>query len=228
MRVDVFILPTSTAHLEMELKCSSSLRFRSLQVRNEDDFAAMLAEEVLPQFHFALIEAKVMTVATQQTVATFAPNPVAQIIAQNCATGGRRDHQPNGEAVGRLLASLLPCLDGHLLGLTLAACDADPFRAARFTDGKQNREDTILKLRLDIVGIDRPGEGDRPFKRAGDDFPREPVVSLTMTFRLATLRLLCLLPSVLLFRLCWALLALHLPLGLALMIVLVAVAPSNR
>lgn len=72
---------------------------------------------------------------------------------------------------GPLLPLLLPCLDGHLLRLTLAACDADPLRAARFTDGKQNREDPILEARLDIVGIDRPGEDDRPFKRAGDDFP---------------------------------------------------------
>src|SRR5260370_32597559 len=66
----------------------------------EDPFAAMLAEEVLPQFHFALIEAKVMTVAAQQTVATFAPNPVAEIIAQNCTTGSRHDHQRRREAVG--------------------------------------------------------------------------------------------------------------------------------
>ncbi len=60
----------------------------------------MLAEEVLPQFHFALIEAKVTTVAAQQTVATFAPNPVAEIIAQNCTTGSRHDHQRRREAVG--------------------------------------------------------------------------------------------------------------------------------
>ena len=58
----------------------------------------------------------------------------------------------------------LSCLDGHLLRLTLAACDADPLRAAPFTNGKHNREDPILELRLDIVGIDRPGEGDHPFK----------------------------------------------------------------
>src|SRR5260370_36282337 len=66
----------------------------------EDPFAAMLAEEILPQFHFALIEAKVMTVAAQQTVATFAPNPVAEIIAKNCTTGSRHDHQRRREAAG--------------------------------------------------------------------------------------------------------------------------------
>ena len=125
---------------------------------------------------------------------------------------------------------LLPRTDGYLLRLTLTACDSDPLRAARFTDGKLNREYPILELRLDIVGIERPGESDHPFKRAGDDFPREPVVSLPMTACLATLGLLCLLSSVLLFRL-WRtllLLALHLSLGLVLMLVLMAVAPSNR
>src|SRR5205807_6937520 len=76
----------------------------------------------------------------------------------------------------------LSCLDGHLLRLTLATCDADPLRAAPSTNGEHNREDPILELRLDIVGIDRPGEGDHPFKCAGDDFPREPVVSTPMAF----------------------------------------------
>src|SRR5260370_3617150 len=52
----------------------------------EDHFAAMLAEEILPQFHFALIEAQLTTVAAQQTVATFAPNPVAEMIAPQCLT----------------------------------------------------------------------------------------------------------------------------------------------
>ncbi len=80
----------------------------------------------------------------------------------------------------RVLLTLLPRPNGHRLLLSLAACDADPLRAARFTNGKHNREDPILKLRLDIIGIDRSREGDRPFKRAGDDFPREPVVSLPM------------------------------------------------
>src|SRR5438552_8918104 len=89
----------------------------------------------------------------------------------------------------------LSCLDGHLLRLTLAACNADPLRAAPFTNREHNREDPILELRLDIVGIDRPGEGDHPFKCAGDDFSREPVVSTPMAFRLA---LLCLLSTVLL------------------------------
>src|SRR2546425_3224784 len=73
----------------------------------EDHFAAMLAEEVLPQFHFALIEAKVMTVAAQQTIAAFTPHPVAEIMAYNRPQGRRRDHQRNGEAVSR------PGIDGR-------------------------------------------------------------------------------------------------------------------
>src|SRR6266851_2730283 len=107
--------------------------------------------------------------------------------------------------------------------------DADPLRAARFTDGKHNREDPILELRLDIIGIDRPGEGDRPFKRAGDDFPREPVVSLTMATRLATLSLLLGLGLTLL-SLLLGLLSLLLPLALSLVLVLVLLAelPPNR
>src|SRR5437868_4868669 len=72
----------------------------------EDHFAAMLAEEVLPQFHFALVEAKVMTVAAQKAVAAFTSNPVAQIIAYNRPQGRRSDHQRNGEAVSR------PGIDG--------------------------------------------------------------------------------------------------------------------
>src|SRR5215472_2090811 len=69
-----------------------------------------------------------------------------------------------------LLPSLLPCSDGHLLGLTLTACDADPLGTALLADRKQNREDPIFQLRLDRVGIDRPGEGHHPFKRAREDF----------------------------------------------------------
>src|SRR5437762_2491357 len=98
---------------------------------------------------------------------------------------------------GPLLLLLLSCPNEHLLRLTLTVrltaslaagldvLEADPSRAARFTDGKQKREDPILEFRLDIVGIDRPGEGDRPFKRASDDFPREPVVSPSVAFLLA-------------------------------------------
>src|SRR5579864_5935331 len=122
---------------------------------------------------------------------------------------------------------LLPCPDGHRLLLSLAACDADPLRAARFTDGKHNREDPILELRLDIIGIDRPGEGDRPFKRAGDDFPREPVVSLTMATRLATLSLLLGLRLGLGLTLL-SLLLLSLALSLVLVLVLLAELPPNR
>jgi hypothetical protein len=128
-----------------------------------------------------------------------------------------------------LLPLLLPCPDGHLLRLTLAPCDADALRAARFTDGKQNRENPILEGRLDIVGIDRPGESDRPFKRAGRDFPQEPVVSLRMALHPG---LLPLLSYILLLRLGLALLlrrlTLRLTFGLVLMLVLMAVATSNR
>jgi hypothetical protein len=46
----------------------------------------MLAEEVLPQFHFTFIEMDVATVAAQQAITTFASNTVAEIIAQNCET----------------------------------------------------------------------------------------------------------------------------------------------
>ena len=75
------------------------------------------------------------------------------------------DDAPQSVVKG-LLPFLLSCPDGHLLRLTLAFRETDPLRFARFTDGKQNGEDPILELRLDIVCIDRPGEGDRSFKRA--------------------------------------------------------------
>src|SRR5258708_31628597 len=108
------------------------------------------------------------------------------------------------------LGALLPGLDGHLRPLTLAACNADPPRAALFTDGKLNREDPILVARLDPVDIDRLGEGDRPFKRAGGDFLQEPDISTRMAVCRALLRLLS---SVVPLRL---LLALHLVLTLVL------------
>ena len=95
--------------------------------------------------------------------------------------------------------------------MTLPPAEANPPWAACFSDGKRNRENPILELRLDIVGIDGPGESDRAFKLAVDDFPREPVVSLTMPVRLTLLgglRLLCLLSSVMLLRLRLALLLL--------------------
>jgi len=75
------------------------------------------------------------------------------------------------------------------------AFDGDPLRAARFTYGKPDREYPILKFRLDIIGIDRPGEGYRPFKRASDNFPRKPVVSFPVAL---CFPLLCLLSSALL------------------------------
>ncbi len=91
----------------------------------------------------------------------------------------------------------------------------------------------------DIVDIDEPGEGDRPFKRAGGYFLQEPVVPLPVAVRLAlhpvllglalllrrrALRLTCL---PLLLACLPLLLSLHLSLGLLLMLVLIAVATSN-
>src|SRR4051794_24943904 len=127
----------------------------------------------------------------------------------------------------QLLSLLLPCLDGYLLWLTFAACNADALRAAFFADRNHNRENPILEFRLDIVGIDRPGEGDRPFKGAGDDFPQEPVVSLP-ALHPATLGLLCLLSSALLLTLLLRRPTLHLTLGLVLMLILMAIATANR
>lgn len=61
----------------------------------------MLAKEVLPQFQFGLIQTDRATVAAQQPGATFAANPIAQIIAQNGATGSRYDHLRKRESVAR-------------------------------------------------------------------------------------------------------------------------------
>ena len=66
----------------------------------------MLTEEVLPQFHPVLINVKIMAIAAQQPVAAFASYPVADIIAQNCPEGSRRNDQRNGETMGR------PSIDG--------------------------------------------------------------------------------------------------------------------
>src|SRR5258708_8994149 len=126
----------------------------------------------------------------------------------------------------QLLSLLLPCPDGYLLRLTFAACNADALRAAFFTDRNHNRENPILEFRLDFVGIDRPGEGDRPFKRAGDDFSQEIVVSLA--FHPPTLGLLRLLPSALLLTLLLRLPTLLLTLRLVLTLILIAIATANR
>ncbi len=137
-----------------------------------------------------------------------------------------------GDPLLALRLPLLPCLDGYLLRSLLAACETDSPRAGRFIYGQQNREDPVLELCVDMVDIDEPGEGDRPFKRAGGYFLQEPVVPLPVAVRLAlhpvllglalllrrrSLRLTCL-PL---------LLSLHLSLGLLLMLVLIAVATSN-
>src|SRR2546428_2483353 len=63
----------------------------------EDDFAAMPHEEVLPQFQPALLQTNVATIAPQQTVPTLAPDPEAQIITQDRPTGRRRDYHWNEE-----------------------------------------------------------------------------------------------------------------------------------
>ncbi len=67
----------------------------------EDDLAAMLAEQVQPQFQFALIEADVASVTAQQAEPTFAAHPEPEIIAQDRPAGGCHDHQGNGQPVRR-------------------------------------------------------------------------------------------------------------------------------
>jgi hypothetical protein len=134
-----------------------------------------------------------------------------------------------------LLPLLLSCLNGYLLRLTLA-CETDTLWATGFIYRKHNREDSILEFRLNIVDIDRPGEGDRPFKRPGRNFLQEPVVTLLVAvrsallaiasllwlpnWRLTCLRLLLALPLTLL-------LALRLTLLLFPMLVLITIATSN-
>src|SRR5438105_11236942 len=46
----------------------------------EDDFAAMAQEEVLPQLQPALLKANIATIAPQQTVAALASDPETEII----------------------------------------------------------------------------------------------------------------------------------------------------
>src|SRR5215467_11918427 len=115
------------------------------------------------------------------------------------------------------LLSLSSCPDGHLLRLTLGTCEANPLWAAGFTDGEFYGKHPILELRLYTVGIDRPGKGNRPFKRARDDFLREPVVSIPVTAPSPLLRL-----GLALLRL------LPRALRLVLVLVLMAVLPANR
>src|SRR5712691_4791617 len=89
----------------------------------EDHLATMLQEEVLPQFQLALIKTNRAAIAAQQTVATFASNPEAQIITQNGPTGGSYNHESKGQAVRR------PSINGgneqHRLAREGNACALD-------------------------------------------------------------------------------------------------------
>lgn len=49
-------------------------------------------EKILPQLQPAFLEANIAPIAPQQTVATLAPDPEAEIIPQDRPTGRRRDH----------------------------------------------------------------------------------------------------------------------------------------
>src|SRR2546421_9562128 len=62
----------------------------------EDDLAAVLHEEVLPQLQLAFIQTNIVTVAAQETVAAHASNYEAEVITQDSATGSSHDHQQNG------------------------------------------------------------------------------------------------------------------------------------
>ena len=89
----------------------------------EDDLAAVLHEEVLPQFQLAFIQTNIATVAAQETVAALASDPEAEIIAQDGATGGSHDHERNGKMMR------CPCINGgneqHRLAREGNACALD-------------------------------------------------------------------------------------------------------
>ncbi len=57
-------------------------------------------EEVEAQFQLALVEADIVPVAMHETIATLAPHPEAEIIAQNGPAGRRSNDQHKGELVG--------------------------------------------------------------------------------------------------------------------------------
>src|SRR5258708_15479453 len=67
----------------------------------EDDLAAVLHEEVLPQFQFALAKVKSRPIPTQEAISPFAPDPEAQVIPQDRAAGSSDDHQRKRELVSR-------------------------------------------------------------------------------------------------------------------------------
>ncbi len=65
----------------------------------EDDCASAPAKEVETQFQLALVETDEVTVAAQQAVAALAPNPEAEVIAQDGPAGCCGNDQHHGELV---------------------------------------------------------------------------------------------------------------------------------
>jgi hypothetical protein len=65
------------------------------EASKEDHFAAMLQKEILSQFQSALFKANVATIATEQTIAAFTPDPETDIITHDGASGRRYDYERN-------------------------------------------------------------------------------------------------------------------------------------
>src|SRR5438067_13675215 len=86
----------------------------------------MFHKEVLSQFQLALIKANVATVAPEQAIAPFTPDPEAEIITQDGTTGRRQNHERNRQAMGR------PGIDGsykqHSFAREGDACALDGYK----------------------------------------------------------------------------------------------------
>ena len=61
----------------------------------EDDLAAMPAEEILAQLDPCGCELQIVTVTQEQTVADFPADPLADIVAEDRPIRSRSNHQPD-------------------------------------------------------------------------------------------------------------------------------------
>jgi hypothetical protein len=81
-----------------------------------------------------------------------------------------RSRRPAPGSHGQLV---LASFDGHPFGLTTR--DGDLFRAAGRADRHRDGENTLLEAGVDLVSVNRFGEGDAALKGADTDFLDQPV-----------------------------------------------------
>ena len=73
------------------------MRNESDEAAEEDDHAAVLAEEVLPELDARGRHADVPAIADEERVGVSLPDPIPEVVAHDRADRGCSDHKPNVE-----------------------------------------------------------------------------------------------------------------------------------